>query len=118
MNREPAIEHLREVNARIRRLIVLLPDDTIDTAPQRLSTLLSDISEIGLQLGNGSIRTDNEVQFQEVHEYQLLLEELQQKIPTLHSRFLAERASLERERGHLRATACWTDATLDTIYFK
>jgi hypothetical protein len=118
MSGQSLLESLHNVNSRIRRLLATLHHDTMVTAAQGLSTLLADLTEIGPQLDGRSMRSNHETYVRELREYRRLLQELQREIPVLHSRFLAERARLERERNHLQATTCWTNAALTTTHFK
>jgi len=118
MSVPPPLNHLHDINCRLRSLLESLSGHTTTPTSQQLAALLSDLLDVGSYFHDGSIRQDIEEQVPAIQEYQRLLIELQRLVPELHARFLAERALLERQRHHIAVAASWSDTARHTTYFK
>lgn len=109
----PATQGLQVINARLRA--VLADWQTTSGEPASLKTpVLADLLE-DLRRAAEWLRAippnsppDDELA-REISEYRNHVQQLQQFLPAIQARMLAEKARLESARSHLAAAAAWAD---------
>jgi hypothetical protein len=127
------VEILRQVNDSLRLALIRLRPDQKQTStitPQDFSDLLSQLLRAGQCLRSQPTNSQaaageaqaNETQANDAAaieleslDYRHNLEKLQQFLPDLHARLLAEKARIETAQTHVAAAAAWARASKKTL---
>ena len=114
-----ALQTFREVNKNMRSALTRLrPEQTHCSTikPQELIDLLGEVLRAAECVRRLPPHSEATVALElESLEYRHNLEKLQQFLPDLHARLLAEKARIETARTHVAATAAWARASKKTL---
>ena len=113
-----SIEPLRLANRRVRELMTRLgpPASHPSAVHQDLDALLHELTHAAEWLRGVSPDSMLEGELaKEVSDYRNSMERLQQMLPKIQGRLLAEKARLESERSHLVAAANWAKTSKNTV---
>ena len=114
-----ALETLRQVNDRLRSALVRLRPEQRDCSTitaRDLSDLLGEIVRAAECLRHASCHSEATLALEEESlEYRCNLEKLDNFLPDLHARLLAERARLESAQSHVAAAVAWVRASKVTL---
>jgi hypothetical protein len=100
-------EHLREVLARW----MAEPSDPNAFQTEALAPLLARLTRASELLNGVVVRNPPDLQLEkEISDYRSNVEKLQELLPLIQSRLLAEKARLESARAHLQAATAWADS--------
>jgi hypothetical protein len=110
---------LRLANTSLRAWLVRLKAQPIALSPiqaQDLHDLLAELlsNSICLRTGSAGAATSTELE-NEIADYRTNLESLAKILPSVQGRFLAERARLQIEQGHIAARKAWAEASRRTL---
>jgi hypothetical protein len=112
-----AFDTLRQVNAHLRSaLIHMQPERNHCSAitPQDFSNLRNQIQQ-GAECVSGLGADTTTAAQKEAVAYRSHLENLQQFLPDLHGRLLAEKSRLETAKDQVTATTAWARASQKTL---
>jgi hypothetical protein len=113
-----AIGPLRLANRRVRELMARLgpPAGGPAAVHQDLEELLHELTRAAEWLRGVSPDSMREGELaKEVSDYRSSMERLQQMLPKIQGRLLAEKARLESERSHLGAAENWAKTSKNTL---
>ena len=112
-------ETLRLTNGRVRELIHRMQTAEGRDAlvkQQDFDALLGEVTRAAVWLQRVSpLSVSDEGLAKEISEYRGSLEQLQQMLPAIHRRLLAEKVRLEATRHHLTAATGWANASQRTL---
>ena len=111
-------ENLHETNWRLRRYLQTLSPDEAQVAPpspQLISELLSELLRSGEWLRRGLPESQGPQLRAELDEYRQNLQCLRDRMPSIHSHLLAEKARLESERARIDSAAEWAQSSRQTL---
>jgi len=106
-------EALHSINDHLRVVLkqwAKAPGEPGALLPEALNMLLARLSQAAELLKNRSAGNRDAQVEKEVCDYRANVERLQELLPHIHNRLLAEKARLESVRAHLEAAAAWADA--------
>jgi len=112
-----ALSALRQVNDSLHAALVRMqPEQNLCSAitPQHFSDLISQIQRGSKCVSSLGADTADATQ-KEAAAYRVHLEALQQFLPDLHGRLLAEKSRLEAARDQAAATTAWVRASQKTM---
>jgi hypothetical protein len=109
---------LRGANERLRLWLEGYSNTpTAPVTPEQIANLLSELLRAGEWLRNrlpAESQRSEQLQL-EVESYRENVERLQELMPEIHRRLVAERARLEAERARVQAAANWAQASRQTL---
>jgi hypothetical protein len=114
-----ATEFLRLTNGRVYRLLermLLSEREQMLVKQQDFDALLGEVSRTAVWLQRMSPFPSGDVELEaEIASYRRSLEQLQQILPAIHQRLLAEKVRLETNSLHLTAATGWANTTQGTL---
>jgi hypothetical protein len=108
-------ETLRLTNNRVRELMRCMQSGAL-VKLEDVEKLLGELTSAAAWLRQVPPHSRLEPEWaKEVANYRSTLEQLQQLLPGIHQRLLAEKARLEAAHTHLTAATAWSDASRNTL---
>ena len=109
-------EDLGETNRKLRNLLIRLREAAApaDVVAASLTELMDELLHASDLLRGAETGPDADLE-QQINQYRGNIEQLQEMLPAIQGRLIAERARLENIRSHLAAAANWTQTSRKTL---
>jgi len=106
---------LGETNRKLRNLLIRLREAQTDAVPAILTELMDELVRASDLLRAPAEHGPDAYLEQQINQYCDNIKQLQEMLPAIQGRLIAERARLENIRSHLAAAANWAQTSRKTL---